>query len=116
MALIVQSTNPSTQHYWNLALPQKDCDNWLARWFLYHKCRHRDGRNREARQREDAHVSAHGRTRQYSRASYGAWSPRPHSYQTTGESSSGAYHCPPTYIPCTSVPSLTTATSSAHIL
>jgi len=46
MARIAQSGNPHTQWYWNLAVPTSDCKNWIARWFLYHKFRYRDGRNR----------------------------------------------------------------------
>lgn len=35
-----------TSYYWGLAVPTEDCPNWIARWFLYHKFRYRDGRNR----------------------------------------------------------------------
>ncbi|RDW56898.1 hypothetical protein BP5796_12965 [Coleophoma crateriformis] len=35
-----------TSYYWMLAIPTEDCLNWIARWFLYHKFRYRDGRNR----------------------------------------------------------------------
>ena len=43
---IAQSGNPHTEWYWALAAPTNDCSNWIARWFLYHKFRYRDGRNR----------------------------------------------------------------------
>jgi hypothetical protein len=46
MALIARSGNQHTAYYWKLAAPTPDCPNWIARWFLYHKFRYRDGRNR----------------------------------------------------------------------
>ncbi|PMD34927.1 hypothetical protein L207DRAFT_437196 [Hyaloscypha variabilis F] len=46
MRRIAQSGNPHTQWYWRLATETDDCPNWIARWFLYHKFRYRDGRNR----------------------------------------------------------------------
>ncbi|TGO65525.1 hypothetical protein BCON_0002g01100 [Botryotinia convoluta] len=49
MKLIVQNGTDQTAYYWNLAKPTLDCPNWIARWFLYHKFRYRDGRNRNIR-------------------------------------------------------------------
>ncbi|KAF7888216.1 uncharacterized protein EAF02_002757 [Botrytis sinoallii] len=49
MKLIVQNGTDQTAYYWNLAKPTPDCPNWIARWFLYHKFRYRDGRNRNIR-------------------------------------------------------------------
>ncbi|ESZ98123.1 hypothetical protein SBOR_1502 [Sclerotinia borealis F-4128] len=46
MKLIAQGGTDETVYYWNLARPTPDCPNWIARWFLYHKFRYRDGRNR----------------------------------------------------------------------
>jgi hypothetical protein len=46
MRRIAHSGNPHTQWYWDLAVKTSDCPNWIARWFLYHKFRYRDGRNR----------------------------------------------------------------------
>ncbi|KAB8304243.1 hypothetical protein EYC80_003660 [Monilinia laxa] len=46
MELIVQNGTDQTAYYWSLARPTPDCPNWIARWFLYHKFRYRDGRNR----------------------------------------------------------------------
>ncbi|TGO67464.1 hypothetical protein BOTNAR_0041g00010 [Botryotinia narcissicola] len=43
MKLIVQNGTDQTAYYWNLAKPTVDCPNWIARWFLYHKFRYRDG-------------------------------------------------------------------------
>jgi len=43
---IARSGNAYTRYYWNLAVETTDCPNWIARWFLYHKFRYRDGRNR----------------------------------------------------------------------
>jgi hypothetical protein len=48
MLLIAQSGDTHTSYYWNLAARSDDCPNWIARWFLYHKFRYRDGRNRNA--------------------------------------------------------------------
>lgn len=53
MARIAQSSDPHTSYYWNLAVPTEDCPNWIARWFLYHKFRYRDGRNRNPTRGED---------------------------------------------------------------
>jgi hypothetical protein len=41
---IVRSKNPLTQCTWSLAALTSE--NWIAQWFLYHKFRYRDGRNR----------------------------------------------------------------------
>ncbi|TAQ84454.1 hypothetical protein B7494_g7221 [Chlorociboria aeruginascens] len=48
MATIARSAQSEhTAYYWDLAGPSTDdCPNWIARWFLYHKFRYRDGRNR----------------------------------------------------------------------
>ncbi|TVY27206.1 hypothetical protein LHYA1_G004665 [Lachnellula hyalina] len=47
MKLIAKSGDAQTSYYWNLAGSSPDeCPNWIARWFLYHKFRYRDGRNR----------------------------------------------------------------------
>jgi hypothetical protein len=53
MARIAQSDDPHTSYYWKLATPTEDCPNWIARWFLYHKFRYRDGRNRNPTRGED---------------------------------------------------------------
>ncbi|KAG9239510.1 hypothetical protein BJ875DRAFT_351819, partial [Amylocarpus encephaloides] len=73
---IAQSGDATTSHYWALAQPTSECPNWIARWFLYHKFRYRDGRNRNptkaddsrqsssksksSRQRSSKHSSSHG--------------------------------------------------------
>ncbi|TVY15839.1 hypothetical protein LARI1_G005768 [Lachnellula arida] len=47
MKLISKSGDAQTSYYWYLAGPSPDeCPNWIAKWFLYHKFRYRDGRNR----------------------------------------------------------------------
>lgn len=48
MQLISENGDEYTAYYWNLASPTTDCPNWIAKWFLYHKFRYRDGRNRNA--------------------------------------------------------------------
>ena len=59
MARIAESGDAHTNYYWNLAVPTEDCPNWIARWFLYHKFRYRDGRNRNPARSEEKH-SSHG--------------------------------------------------------
>ena len=44
-----------TSCYWRLASQQDSCPNWIARWFLYHKFRHNDGRNRTRWGRRNKH-------------------------------------------------------------
>jgi len=46
MEKIARSGDAHIRFYWDLAVPTADCPNWIARWFLYHKFRYRDGRNR----------------------------------------------------------------------
>lgn len=47
MKRIAESGDAHTSYYWSLATPNEGgCPNWIARWFLYHKFRYRDGRNR----------------------------------------------------------------------
>ncbi|KAH6673118.1 hypothetical protein B0J14DRAFT_461238, partial [Halenospora varia] len=46
MRRIAESGDEYTTYYWKLGEPAGDCPNWVARWFLYHKFRYRDGRNR----------------------------------------------------------------------
>jgi hypothetical protein len=69
MARIAQSGNPHTQWYWNLAVPTSDCKNWIARWFLYHKFRYRDGRNRNPAKSSSSgkhhHSHGHGSSSRY---------------------------------------------------
>ncbi|KAF8856721.1 hypothetical protein BDZ45DRAFT_705581 [Acephala macrosclerotiorum] len=47
MTAIAKGGDQYTSYYWRLAGPTGGgCPNWIARWFLYHKFRYRDGRNR----------------------------------------------------------------------
>lgn len=66
MRRIAQSGNLHTQWYWDLAVPTSDCENWIARWFLYHKFRYRDGRNRNPAKSSSGgkhhHSHGHGST------------------------------------------------------
>lgn len=48
MQIISENGDEYTAYYWSLASPTSDCPNWIAKWFLYHKFRYRDGRNRNA--------------------------------------------------------------------
>jgi hypothetical protein len=60
MERIAQSGDARTSYYWSLAEPTEDCPNWIAKWFLYHKFRYRDGRNRNSI-KGDASSSEHSR-------------------------------------------------------
>jgi hypothetical protein len=44
MRKLAASTDSKSMVIWNIATPTYDCPNWIARWFLYHKFRYRDGR------------------------------------------------------------------------
>ncbi|CZR58297.1 uncharacterized protein PAC_08189 [Phialocephala subalpina] len=46
MKAIANGGDQYTDYYWRLAGESDGCPNWIARWFLYHKFRYRDGRNR----------------------------------------------------------------------
>lgn len=48
MALLARSGDSQTSNFWDLAASSTTdtCPNWIARWFLYHKFRYRDGRNK----------------------------------------------------------------------
>lgn len=43
------SGDDETSYYWNLSLVSDQSENWIAKWFLYHKFRYRDGRNRKSK-------------------------------------------------------------------
>lgn len=65
MREIAQGGDEYTAYYWRLALPTEECPNWIARWFLYHKFRYRDGRNRThqktSEERKPHHESKSGK-------------------------------------------------------
>jgi hypothetical protein len=45
MELLTSSGDARTAAFWRLG-NSSDSPNWIAKWFLYHKFRYRDGRNR----------------------------------------------------------------------
>ncbi|KAG9247604.1 hypothetical protein BJ878DRAFT_397373, partial [Calycina marina] len=51
---ILSRATTETQSYWALAQPSDSCENWIARWFLYHKFRYRDGRSRSGQSTQAA--------------------------------------------------------------
>jgi len=55
MEEIARGGDSVTSYYWSLAVPTEDCPNWIARWFLYHKFRYRDGRNRNPTKGSSTH-------------------------------------------------------------
>ncbi|PVH70997.1 hypothetical protein DL98DRAFT_597334 [Cadophora sp. DSE1049] len=55
MKRIARGGDQYTSYYWNLASQQDGCPNLVARWFLYHKFRCRDGRNRTHQKPHDKH-------------------------------------------------------------
>ncbi|RDW65015.1 hypothetical protein BP6252_10666 [Coleophoma cylindrospora] len=66
---IANSGDSHTSYYWKLAVSTEDCPNWIARWFLYHKFRYRDGRNRNATRRESSRPSEKSGSKQNSSTS-----------------------------------------------
>ncbi|PQE15883.1 hypothetical protein CJF31_00008478 [Rutstroemia sp. NJR-2017a BVV2] len=96
MYTIAQNGSDQTSYYWNLATPTNDCPNWIARWFLYHKFRYRDGRNRNAGKAEAGssrhhhshhHHSSHRRPSHVAAAEHSSYSPASHYYSGTPASS-----------------------------
>ncbi|KAG4436568.1 hypothetical protein IFR05_007963 [Cadophora sp. M221] len=55
MGMIAQGGDQFTDYYWNLGVAEDNNPNWVAKWFLYHKFRYRDGRNRTQRSGEKHH-------------------------------------------------------------
>ncbi|CZS96188.1 hypothetical protein WAI453_009797 [Rhynchosporium graminicola] len=55
MAIIARGGNQYTEYYWNLGAGSGNNPNWVAKWFLYHKFRYRDGRNRSQKSGEKHH-------------------------------------------------------------
>ena len=43
---LANSTDARTAPYWQMGATYSNDNNWIAVWFLYHKFRYRDGRNR----------------------------------------------------------------------
>lgn len=67
MTMLQQSGDYRTTAYWELGQDDEsdDCVNWIARWFLYHKFRYRDGRKRGRNNREvDSKLSGSSITQQ----------------------------------------------------
>ncbi|TVY51463.1 hypothetical protein LCER1_G006770 [Lachnellula cervina] len=98
MKLISKSGDTQTSYYWNLAGPSPDeCPNWIARWFLYHKFRYRDGRNRNLPSNGDSGKgpSQHSSHHQHSASASSSASSAYYGTQThgsmTSESSSSSY-------------------------
>jgi len=56
---IVGQASYETSGYWALAEPTAGCENWIAKWFLYHKFRYRDGRSRQTAKTEKKSRSHH---------------------------------------------------------
>lgn len=54
---IARGGDQFTSWYWGLASQQDSCPNWIARWFLYHKFRHNDGRSGTPRKSHGKHTS-----------------------------------------------------------
>jgi len=61
MNSIAHGGDQYTSYYWNLATPTVSCPNWVARWFLYHKFRYRDGRNRNPTRDDGGSKHSHKR-------------------------------------------------------
>jgi hypothetical protein len=102
MSRIARGGDQYTNYYWNLApFGAAECPNWIARWFLYHKFRYRDGRNRNLTKGEDEGKSHHGSSSKYyhrdkyqpssseDRSEY--YNGQASSYYVSGSMSSGTY-------------------------
>jgi hypothetical protein len=59
MRLIAQGGTPHTSYYWRIGDSPSE-ENWVARWFLYHKFRYRDGRNKNSVKGADEKKSNRG--------------------------------------------------------
>jgi hypothetical protein len=61
MKYLAEAGSAETRQYWELADESNSdgCPNWIARWFLYHKFRYRDGRNRGKDQEKSLSKSHH---------------------------------------------------------
>lgn len=55
MAMIAQRGDQYTAYYWDLGVSRGNNPNWVAKWFLYHKFRYRDGRNRTQKAGDKRH-------------------------------------------------------------
>ncbi|KAH9217137.1 hypothetical protein DL95DRAFT_295787 [Leptodontidium sp. 2 PMI_412] len=55
MAMIAQGGDQFTEYFWGLGVAEDNNPNWVAKWFLYHKFRYRDGRNRTQRSGQKHH-------------------------------------------------------------
>lgn len=97
MLRLARSGNVYTSCYWVLAAPKDGCPNWIARWFLYHVFRYRDGRNKAKDERSGRHGSnsIHGSRHASSRSYPGGSSILGTS--TTLASSSMSYRHQPAY-------------------
>jgi hypothetical protein len=101
MSRIARGGDQYTSYYWNLApYGAGDCPNWIARWFLYHKFRYRDGRNRNLT--KDEGKSDHGTSSKHhhhhnqyqpSASEEGGeyYNTQANGYYTSGSMTSGAY-------------------------
>jgi len=74
MKAIAHGGTPHTNYFWDLGKPiRPDKDpNWVAKWFLYHKFRYRDGRNRNTVQGGDGSHGGYGQVSGYGYGSEGA--------------------------------------------
>lgn len=89
VARIAESGDAHTSYYWNLAVPTEECHNWIARWFLYHKFRYRDGRNKNTVSSEEKRHPSRGSSSKYSH----------HQYGEVGKEDDGSCNSQPNYVP-----------------
>lgn len=72
MIRLAQSGDAHTSAYWAMGNERTadGCPNWIARWFLYHKFRYRDGRNRGKESKsQKSGASSKGRTKHHAAGS-----------------------------------------------
>jgi hypothetical protein len=65
MKEIASRGDADTACFWELAEPTDKCPNWIAQWFLYHKFRYRDGRNRNPQRDEHGRHHSSGISSRY---------------------------------------------------
>ena len=87
MAMIAQRGDQYTAYYWDLGTSRGNSPNWVAKWFLYHKFRYRDGRNRN--QKGEKSHDKHGSSSKHKHASREHHVEYINDYQQTADA--GAY-------------------------
>ncbi|KAK0120369.1 hypothetical protein ONS95_011772 [Cadophora gregata] len=92
--MIAQRGDQYTAYYWNLGESWGNSPNWVAKWFLYHKFRYRDGRNRAQKSGQKNH-DKHGSSSKHKHASKEQQDEYNYGYQESGDMGSSSQAYPP---------------------